>query len=318
MPFLGPRHHARRRLLPISLLAGGLILGLASVPSQAMPDPDSGAATSSAVAGSSTAIGGTVYRNSGESAREAYNRVSNTYGGQLGAVRVFFPNLPASWSKLESSYGATPLVVSFKGNPADIIAGRHDAFFRSWFADAPTNRVTRWSYWHEPEDDMAGASTAATNYKRAWQHLARLADGVGNSRLQATLILMCWTLESNSGRGWTNYYPGATTIDGFGFDCYNGGHRNNNYRSAASLLQHAADLSRSTGKPWGIAELGSVVIQGDNGSGRAQWLKDAVTYARNNGASFVTYFDSKVNVDYRLHDTPSKTMWRSLVASQFS
>jgi hypothetical protein len=261
-------------------------------------------------------VGATVFERRGESTREAFERIRETYGGRLGAVRVFFRRMPAPWSRLRHNYPGTPLAVSFKGQPGDILAGRHDRELRQWFATAPRDRVTRWSYWHEPEDNFYSAPSLRL-YRQAWRHVADLARLADNPKLRPTLILMCWTLERRSGRDWRDYYPGPQTIRVFAFDCYNAGHRNNTYRSPRELLMHAAALSRRTGKRWAIAELGSVVVRGDDGRGRAAWLKGVLAFAHRHEAAWVTYFDSDVGTDYRLHDRPSRVAWRSLVRGQF-
>jgi hypothetical protein len=232
----------------------------------------------------------------------------------MGAVRVFYPGLPASWTKIRANYGATPLVVSFAPRPEAILSGRHDAALRTWFASAPTGRDVWWSYWHEPENDAPRAFSAKV-YRQAWRHIDAIADRAGTGRrVQATLILMCWTLAKNSGRSWRDYYAGNGVVDVLGFDCYNGGHRRGRYRPVADLLGPAVALSRRTGKPWGVAELGSLVVRGDDGSGRARWLRSYARYARDHGARFVTYWDSKRTHDYRLRDRPSRSAWRTAVA----
>jgi hypothetical protein len=312
------RTNLKRRLIPMSLLACALIVGATTAPSQGQPTAHQAQAAPAPAAEPATNVGGTVFEVGGESTREAFDRVRQTYGGKLGAVRVFAPGMPASWTKLNNNYPNTPLVVSFKGQPADVVAGRHDAELRAWFAAAPRDRVTRWAYWHEPEDNFMSAGEKE-QYRRAWQRISGLADSANNPNLRATLILMCWTLKPKSGRDWRDYYAGAGAIDGFGFDCYNAGHRKGVYRPVDRMLESAVALSASTGKPWGIAELGSIIVSSDrDGRGRAAWLRAVVTYAEAHQAAFVTYFDSDVGTDYRLHDTPSKQAWRELVSGQFN
>ena len=261
-------------------------------------------------------FGSTVFEQPGESYPEAFQRVRRTYG-QPGVVRMFFPGMPWSWSSIQNSIGDTRALVSFKAPLNEIVAGQHDAFFRNWFANAPTDHVTRWSLWHEPEDDDERGALNPDTYRRAWAHLANLEHQANNERLRSTLILMCWTLERNSGRQWQDYYAGPDSIDLLGFDCYNAGHENAAYRAPADLLSDVVRVSNATGKPWGIAELGSIVVRGDDGSGRAQWLRGIANFARENGGRFVSYFDSDVGTDYRLHDDPSRSAWRSVVTNQW-
>jgi hypothetical protein len=201
-------------------------------------------------------------------------------------------------------------VVSFKNDPAAILSGRHDAELRQWFADAPTDRTTHWTYWHEPENDSVDLAL----YRQAWQHLSALADSAGNPRLRSTLILMCWTLARASGRDWRDYYPGDEAIDVMGFDCYNTGRTKGVYTDPATVLGPVRTVAQSVGKPWGIAEFGSLVVPEDGGEqGRAAWLRGMASYMKENGAAFGTYFDSSVGGDFRLHDEPSRSAWREVV-----
>lgn len=311
----------------LALTAGAVVavsLGPVAAPAAGAPPASVEPAGQPVTAAATTAqqrrpvrFGGTVFERSGESYREAFLRVRRTYGGRLGAVRMFFPGLPGAWSTIRSQVGKTPVVVSFKAPPSEIIAGRHDARLRTWFRQAPENRPTRWSYWHEPEDDHERGQLNPAAYRDAWRHIHRLEKQAHNRRLRSTLILMCWTLEKNSGRQWRTYYPGDAAIDVMAYDCYNAGHKANRYRRPADLLHDAARVSRQTGTPWGVAELGSVVVRGDNGAGRGRWLRNTAQFAREHGARFVTYFDSDVGTDYRLHDSHSRGAWRRVVSSQW-
>lgn len=288
----------RRRAIIPALVIPALLLAMTQSVGAAPPE---------------TRFGTTVYKNPGETTREAFHRVRGKYGGELGAVRVFYPGMPASWNKIRANYGSTPLVVSFAPNPAAVLSGKHDAAFRTWFAGAPSGRDIWWSYWHEPENDAPRAFSHRA-YRKAWRHIERIADRADvGPRVDATLILMCWTLAKNSGRNWRDYYAGDDVVDVLGFDCYNGGHKKGRYRPVEDFLGPAAALARRVGKPWGVAELGSLVVRGDNGSGRAGWLRSYAKFARDHGARFVTYWDSKKNHDYRLHDRPSRSAWRTAV-----
>ncbi len=266
--------------------------------------------------GHETHFGASVWPDPGESTREAFRRAEGKYG-RLGAVRVFFPSLPASWSRIDATYGRTRLVVSFKASPGLVLSGSLDRTLRQWFHEAPRHRVTRWSYWHEPEDDIESKAFSSRQYRRAWRHLHELADQAGNPHLRSTLILMCWTLRQSSHREWRSYYAGDKTIDLLSYDCYNEGHHDNRYTPPRRLLRPQMLLSRRLGKPWALAELGSVVVAGDTGRGRARWLRQVARYTRLHHARFVTYFDSDVGVDFRLHDSPSTRAWRGIVTSQW-
>lgn len=310
MPPLTPRSSARALMTPlvaalVSMLA--LTLAVTLTPAQGAPSPARDDASHRAA--SSPMFGGTVFRNDGESFAEGYDRVMHTYGG-LDAIRMFYPGLPASWDRIRANVGRTPVVVSFKADLGDIVAGRHDDHFTRWFKQAPTHRPTHWSLWHEPEDD----GVDAREYRRAWRHLKVLSRKADNPRLKSTLILMCWTLDDASGRRWRTWYPGDATIHTLAFDCYNTGRKNGVYKRPADILRPVARVARRTDNQWGIGEFGSTVIASDGGTaGRARWLRRYASYVERHGGQFATYFDSHVGYDYRLHDSPSRRAWRSVV-----
>ena len=125
---------------------------------------------------------------------------------------------------------------------------------------------------------------------------------------------MCWTLQSGSHRNWQDYFAGASVIDTIGWDCYNQCFAKGSYSDPASMLGKAVATSKGAGVNWAVAELGSKMAAGDNGAGRATWLTAIGSYARANGAAYVTYFDSTVGGDFRLLDAASQDAWRQVIA----
>lgn len=298
-----------RTLVRSSVLA--ITLALASATLAVSPATAQGQLAFEPAGSSAPLFGGTVYRRGGETYDQAYARVTRAYG-TLDIVRMFFPGLPKSWSKIAGDVGSTPVSVSFRTDPGAINSGRYDAQLRQWFATAPTNRPTYWTYFHEPENNTVDKAA----YRQAWRHIAGLADTAGNPQLKSTLVLMCWTLDAKSGRNWRDWYAGDDVIDVMGFDCYNGGRKNGVYRDPANLLAPVAALAKSLGKPWAIPEFGTTVVTTDGGTqGRATWLRQYSSFVRDNGGAFATYFDSDSGVDYQLYDDVSRLAWRDIVQS---
>jgi hypothetical protein len=261
-----------------------------------------------------TLFGSTVWTGDGDSMTSGLAKARAAYGN-LEIVRVFYPGLPAAWPGSAGTVGGN-VEVSFKALPREVLSGSLDSRLSTWFATAPKDRQVIWTYYHEPEDDIARGSFTAADYRAAWQHLAALADKAGNPQLKSSLVLMGWSLSKQSGRNWKDYYPGSAAIDILGWDTYNLGARKGVYNSPATVVGDVITTSRAEGKAWGIAELGSVLISGDSGgTGRAQWLRDMGSYLKSNGAYYVTYFDAPVGAEYRLFDGPSKNAWRDVVAS---
>jgi len=248
-------------------------------------------------------FGWAVPSNSGVPFATAFGRTVATFGSPR-VVRVYYPGLPGSWSG-PAGLVNRPVVVSFKALPQTILSGADDAVLKAWFASAPTNRPIWWSYYHEPEDNIARGEFTAAAYRAAWTHIAALAHQAGHTNLHATLILMCWTLSPQSGRNFADYYPGSATIDTLGWDCYNAAFRKGGYDPPATVFGRAVALSHSLGKPFGIAEWGSQMAVGDNGSGRGAWISLASAYLRAEGAQWATYFDSNTGGTFVLADRPS-------------
>ncbi|HEY6749501.1 MAG TPA: DNRLRE domain-containing protein [Mycobacteriales bacterium] len=260
-----------------------------------------------------TMFGATVWTGSGLTQAQALAQANARYG-KLEVVRVFYPGLPPAWPGAAGTSGG-PVVVSFKAMPRDILSGSLDSRLGNWFATAPRDRQVIWSYFHEPEDDIARGSFTAADYRAAWAHLRGLANKAGNSQLKSSLVLMGWSLKSASGRNWKDYYPGSSVIDILGWDVYNLIYSKGQYSDTASIVAPVVAASRAEGKPWGIAELGAKLVPGDDGTRRAAWLRSMGSYSKANGALYVTYFDAPVGGEFRLLDAPSQTAWREVIAS---
>jgi hypothetical protein len=229
--------------------------------------------------------------------------------GKLGVVRVFYPGLPASWSS-RPELAQRSSVVSFKMDPNAVIRGTYDSRMRDWFKSAPRGVDVYWSYWHEPENDKVNAAT----YRAAWKHLSALSRSASNPRLHATLILMGYTTHKGSHRNWRDWYAGSDSIDVLGFDAYNSGNKKSKYTDPSVLFDPLVAVAKEAGKPWGIAETGSKLLNGDTGPQRAAWLRGVESYLSANGAVFGAYWDVRASGgNFKLTDSASIAAWRQAV-----
>ncbi|HYN95969.1 MAG TPA: hypothetical protein VES42_19155 [Pilimelia sp.] len=262
-----------------------------------------------------TLPGATIHYRGNETFAQALARSDRAYG-PLRMVRVFHPGLPPAWRGSPSDVADRTVVVSFKAPPAQIAAGRHDARLAKWFAGMPRNSDIYWTYFHEPEDDVESGKYTTAQFRAAWRRLAGLADRAGNPRLRATLVLMCWTLDPGSRRSFTDYYPGSDVIDVLGWDCYNDGAKVNQYWAPERVFRRMISKSRALGKPWGVAETGSLLVAGDSGARRAAWIRAAATYLNGQKPLWVAYYDYRISKgDYRLTDAPSQQAWQAFCAA---
>ncbi len=220
-------------------------------------------------------------------------------------VRLFDASLPSPWPQSVGTAGGLPVVVSYKADPDEVLAGIYDAELTSWFNAAPRTRPTYWAYYHEPEDQIERGDFDARKFREAWQHVDGIADRSGNEELHSTVILMCWTLAEKSARTYTDYvFEGMADV--LAWDCYNHEWRQGTYVSPDRLLARAIAASTEMDAEWGLAELGSRIVVGDDGTGRAKWLRAVGAYAEQHDAAFVTYFDADIGVDFTLRDNASR------------
>ena len=89
------------------------------------------------------------------------------------------------------------VIVSFKALPTDILSGADDATLTHFFDTAPTGHPIYYSYYHEPEDNIADGQFTLADYKAAWARVVALADAARNPDLHSTLIL----IELGPGQG---------------------------------------------------------------------------------------------------------------------
>jgi hypothetical protein len=197
--------------------------------------------------------------------------------------------------------------VSFKALPSKILSGADDGRLSHFFRTAPTGHLIYYSYYHEPENNIANGQFTARAYREAWAHIVRLARKVHNRDLRSTLILMAYDLRRCSHRDWRSYLPRGGVINTLGWDAYPAG--DTHLTAPAKFMGPAVAASEAAGLPFGFAEFG-VTTQ----SGRGAWLRKVGRYIRNSGARFGTLFDSSPPVpSMRLTNTGSIRAWEKVV-----
>lgn len=260
---------------------------------------------------------GTSLSSSDGSAPQALAQNDSLFG-PLEVVRHFDSAVPphAAWEEWREPLGGRAVVASFRDTPQEILSGDHDARILNHFRTAPVGGPVFWSYFHEPEPHIDAGTFTAEGYREAWRHLANLVATLCRTDLLPTLILTGWTADPASGRDWRDYYPGDDFISVVAWDAYNSATTTpTRYTPPEELFEPVLRLSREIGKPWGIAETGSVLVPGDeDGAGRAAWLTALGDHLAAEGAAFVTYFQSTRDGDFKLTDPASVTAWRQWVS----
>lgn len=235
--------------------------------------------------------------------------------GRMPIVRVYYPGLPNpnAWSSGLAAANDSAVIVSFKALPTTILSGADDAALKHFFDTAPTGHPIYYSYYHEPEDNIAAGQFTLADYKAAWARVVSLADAAHNPDLHSTLILMEWDLQKASGRDWKSYLPGGGIISTLGWDAYPVGsatNKNPQPTPPADFMGPAIAASKSVGLPFGFAEFGL-----STANGRAPWMTEVGDYIMSSGALFASLFNgSQQYPTLQLTDQASISVWRGFVA----
>jgi hypothetical protein len=269
----------------VAIIAALLLPATAAQASPSAGSTPSAAASSSDFPADDDTVtwGASVMRYGAEAYRDALARSERRLAPEV--IRYFVrPHQKLSWPTVARTH---PLVISFKLPPRGVLKGSHDAELRAFFAATP--RPTYWSYFHEPEDNIAAGQFTAADYRAAWARIAAIAKASGKP-LKATLVLMGYTAKSGAGRTWTDYYPGPKVIDVLAWDCYAWTPRD----TPATVYGAALRVSQEAGKPWAIAETGVSATQYPRDADRRAKLRAMSEYLATapTPPEFVTYFDN--------------------------
>jgi hypothetical protein len=235
--------------------------------------------------------------------------------GHMPIVRVYYPGLPSSnaWTTGMPAANKSAVIVSFKALPTTILSGQDDAVLSHFFDTAPTGNPIYYSFYHEPEDNIAAGQFTLSDYKAAWAHVVSLADAADNPYLHSTLILQGYDLVPASHRNWKDYLPGGGIISTLGWDAYPVGsavNRDPKPTPPAQFLGPEIAASKSVGLPFGFAEFGL-----STATGRPAWLTQVGNYLMQSGALFATLFNGCAQYPtLKLTDAPSIAVWKSFVA----
>ena len=239
--------------------------------------------------------------------------------GHMAIVRTYYPGLPSAnaWTTGLPAANKSAVIVSFKAEPKTILSGQDDAALSHFFDTAPTGNPIYWSYFHEPEGNIADGEFTLADYKAAWAHVVQLANAAHNPDLHSTLILGGYDFSPSSHRSWKDYLPGGGIISTLGWDAYPPGSAKNQNPIAAppdTFMAQEIAAAKSVGLPYGFAEFGlSTAV------GRPAWLTEVGNYLLHSGAVFATLWNG--NAQYptlKLTDSASIAVWRSFVAKSGS
>ncbi|MFN8193728.1 MAG: hypothetical protein U0R80_05510 [Nocardioidaceae bacterium] len=238
--------------------------------------------------------------------------------GDFTVARVFDPGIPPTnaWERRGPVFAGMTVATSFRPPVADVLAGKYDAALTQFFSTTPSNIQVYWTYYHEPEPAIAAGTFTAAQYRAAWQRIAKLAAATCKPNLYPTMILTSWTANPSSKRNWRDYYAGDAYVSVVAWDPYNQAVGTpTSYKTPDKVYDNVINASIASGKPWAVAETGTARTLADtSGTGRAAWLTSAGNYLASHHASWVSYFQSTVNGDFELRDTPGINAWSGLIS----
>jgi PKD repeat protein len=250
-----------------------------------------------------------------ETFEEALARQDAAYSPE--AVRLFFTGLPSTsctGNVRNALARERPATMSWKADPASVIAGTHDATLNSWLGCF--THPTRVGYYHEPEDNFP-AGTASVNYVLASRHFLTLVENHPNRpNLIRTQTFADYNFVPAANRNWLDWYAGDAYVDEIGWDLYNFQEEDADPNNNETMAQHQAKrpsyaVTVARGKGYRIDELGY-----DDPATRPGFLGDVIEWAQEKDAKIVHYFDSIGGLgDHRLLDTSSQEVWAAGVAS---
>jgi hypothetical protein len=200
------------------------------------------------------------------------------------------------------------------------------------FKDYPTDaaltgyldRVTRptWlTFRHEHDNGKTAAEqskASRADFFARNRHLFDVIDDHPNRPLVTFVNVQTlqWTAAKSTadtikGDGdWRPWWPGVG--DGVGFDCYVDSWATG-YPPVESFFRIPLEAAQGAGRPLWVPELGSVLLGGDTGPGRAAWMLDALSYLAEQGCRGVAWWcaPGANDRDFRLTDALSRTAWQA-------
>lgn len=256
------------------------------------PSPSSSSSTPPA----SMPVGSSLYSGGAETSQQAFQRRCTNWGVCPELVRFFYPGLPSgAWP----DFGNATELVSFKvPSIPGFAAGQNDQQVLDWLRTITNDGTTHYvTIWHEPEDDVAAGHFTAAQWRDAIVHLQQLADtfdGTGK-RIRVGVVLMTWTLQTQSGRNVANYeVPG---MDFMGWDAYPG---ITQLDITDKLQLGAAECDDQQVPKCFLTEIAPHSSTNATQAQKAAFITTSTQVARDLGYDGFFYFDSTVGGDFTL------------------
>lgn len=224
-------------------------------------------------------VGASIQRRAGETWVSSLARFETTIGKQVQVVRRFDGDAPGDFATTSTFRDLTGRhrILSFKGSPTQ-------AQIEAFIATIPNDgRRTYLASWHEPEDNMSGATFQGHSAK-----LLAATDASGRTDVIPSIILKTWLeRDGNANTSSADYFPAAPERWVLLMDPYFSKVEN----TYASQCGQTVALWRARGGVRiGIAEFGVK----STGQEAADQIAGILADAEADGNEVASYFDSNV------------------------
>jgi len=203
------------------------------------------------------------------------------------------------------SHGRTPLVTwqSYTQAPADIAAGRYDAYIRAWargVGAAPGTVYVRifpemngaWAPWNGDPEAL----------KSAWRHVVSVFRAEGASNVRWVFTPNVTDEPRTPENAMELYYPGAAFTDVIGLDGYNWGTTRPSigWRTFDELFAAAyARITKLGDQPVWLAEVAS----SEHGGDKAEWVDDMLLSTAFPRVEAIVWFNENKETDWRMESS---------------
>ncbi len=203
------------------------------------------------------------------------------------------------------SHGRTPLVTwqSHTQTPADIAAGRYDAYIRAWargVGAAPGTVYVRlfpemngeWTPWNGDPEAL----------KSAWRHVVSVFRAEGTANVRWVFTPNVTDEPRTKENAMELYYPGAEFADVIGLDGYNWGTARPaiGWRTFDEVFESGYERITKLGdQPVWLAEVAS----SEQGGDKAEWVEDMLLSTAFPRVAAMVWFNENKETDWRIESS---------------
>jgi hypothetical protein len=252
----------------------------------------------------------------------------NAYVSRFGPLKIRRSynqppdDLPATWAACAAGMdaGKRASVWSWKTDIPAVATGGRDTRIRAFLASIPVDGYRKYLIMqHEPEGEIKSGLFSAAQYLTAQTRWNGLVKETGRADL---LAMVCFA-GTQTFDGQTAFHADDLCPTGMAacFDAYNRWPQSGfAWKDLSDRAGLQAAWANASGRRWGISETGCYE-DSTQPQRKTTWTRDAVAWARAQGAEFFTYWDnafaSDANQTYRrLHSsTQHIAAWRELTGA---